>query len=154
MAKQPKPLPVNPYLTVKGAADAIAFYQKAFGAEENARMPAQDGKRIMHACLTINGGAVMLSDEFPEYAEHGATNAPSKDKPAPVATCLQLTKPAEVDAMYQRAVEAGCMTTMAPENTFWDARFAMLVDPFGHRWMLNAPLPKKPAAKKKQQPAG
>ena len=107
MAKQPKPLPVNPYLTVKGAADAIAFYQKAFGAEENARMPAQDGKRIMHACLTINGGAVMLSDEFPEYEQHGATNAPSKDKPAPVATCLQFAKPAEVDAMYQRAVEAG-----------------------------------------------
>ena len=104
MAKQPIAMPVNPYLTVKGAADAIAFYQKAFGATENARMPAQDGKRLMHACLTINGGAVMLSDEFPEHAEHGAINAPSKDKPAPVATCLQLAKPAEVDAMYHRAV--------------------------------------------------
>lgn len=143
MAKQPKQLPVNPYLTVKGAADAIAFYQKAFGATENARMPAQDGKRIMHACLEINGGAVMLSDEFPEYAEHGAIHAPSKEKPAPVATCLQFAKPAEVDAMHKRAVEAGCHSTMGPEDTFWDARFAMLVDPFGHRWMLNAPLPKK-----------
>jgi PhnB protein len=149
MAKQPKPLPVNPYLTVKGAADAITFYQKAFGATENTRMQAQDGKRLMHADLTINGGTVMLSDEFPEYTEHGAINAPSKDKPAPVAVALQFAKPAEVDAMYQRAVEAGAKSTMAPENTFWDARFAMLVDPFGHRWMLNAPLPKKPAAKRK-----
>ena len=143
MAKQPKPLPVNPYLTVKGAADAIAFYQKAFGVTENARMPAQDGKRLMHACLTINGGAVMQSDELPEHAEHGAINAPSKDNPAPVATCLQFSKPAEVDAMHHRAVEAGCKSTMGPEDTFWDARFAMLIDPFGHRWMLNAPLPKK-----------
>ena len=152
MAKQPKQLPVNPYLTVKGAADAIAFYQKAFGATENARMPAQDGKRIMHACLEINGGAVMLSDEFPEF-DGESVHAPSKDKPAPVATCLQFGKPAEVDAMHQRAVGAGCTSVMGPEDTFWEARFAMLTDPFGHRWMLNAPLPKKPAARKKQQPA-
>lgn len=150
MAKQPKSPPVNPYLTVKGAADAITFYQQAFGAIENARMPAQDGKRIMHACLAINGGAVMLSDEFPEYTEHGAINAPSRDKPASVATCLQFARPAEVDAMHHRAVEAGCTSTMAPEDTFWDARFAMLLDPYGHRWMLNAPLPsRKSAAKKK-----
>lgn len=114
-------------------------------------MPAQDGKRIMHACLTINGGSVMLSDEFPEFTEHGAAavHAPSKDKPAPVAVALQFAKPAEVDAMYKRAVDAGCHSTLAPEDTFWDARFAMLLDPFGHRWMLNAPLPKKAAAKKK-----
>lgn len=156
MAKQPKPLPVNPYLTVKGAADAITFYQKAFGATENTRMQAQDGKRLMHADLTINGGTVMLSDEFPEYTEHGAAavHAPTKDKPAAVAVALQFAKPADVDAMHHRAVEAGCTSTMGPEDTFWDARFSMLLDPYGHRWMLNAPLPKKSASKKKQQPAG
>ena len=137
-------MPLNPYLTVKGAAEAIIFYQKAFGATENGRMPAQDGKRLMHACISINGGAVMLSDEFPEYSEHcGAVQAPSKDKPPPVAVVIHYTTPAEVDAGFRRAVEAGCTSTMAPEDTFWDARFAMLVDPFGHRWMLNAPLPKK-----------
>jgi PhnB protein len=135
---------INPYLTVKGANEAIAFYQKAFGAKENVRMPAQDGKRVMHADLTINGGTLMLSDEFPEYAEHGgAVLAPSQGKPAPVAVALHFATPAEVDATFRRAVDAGCTSTMAPEDTFWDARFAMLVDPFGHRWMLNAPLPAK-----------
>ena len=145
---------MNPYLTVKGAADAIAFYQKAFGAKENARMPAQDGKRIMHACLTINGGAVMLSDEFPEYArarrhqraEQGQAGAGGHVPPARQAGRGRCHVPA--------CGRGGLQEHQGPEDTFWDARFAMLSDPFGHRWMLNAPLPKKPAAKKKQQPAG
>src|SRR5690242_4539014 len=101
--------PLNPYLTVKGAADAIAFYQKAFGAKENHRMPAQDGKRVMHADLSINGGTVMLSDEFPEYSEHGgAVLAPTAGNPAGVAIALHYAAPAEVDAAYKRAIDAGC----------------------------------------------
>ena len=151
MPSKAKMQPTNPYLTVKGAADAIAFYRKAFAAKEVARMPAQDGKRVMHAELNINGGAVMLSDEFPEYGEAaGAVRAPSRDKPASVATAIHFAKPAEVDATFGRAVEAGCRSTMDPQDTFWDARFAMLIDPFGHRWMLNAPLPKTKAAPKKK----
>ena len=137
MAKVPH---LNPYLTVKDAAKAITFYKKAFGATESTRMAAQDGKRLMHAELAINGGMVMLSDEFPE---HGGVPAPSTKSPAPVATAVHFAKPAEVDATYKRAVKAGCTSTMEPQDTFWDARFAMLADPFGHRWLLNAPLPKK-----------
>jgi uncharacterized glyoxalase superfamily protein PhnB len=132
--------PTNPYLTIKGAGKAIDFYKKAFGAKENTRMPAPDGKRVMHADLSINGGTVMLSDEFPD---HGGPAAPTPAKPAPVAIAIHYAKPAEVDATFRRAVEAGCKSTMEPQDTFWDARFAMLNDPFGHRWMLNAPLPKK-----------
>lgn len=151
MAAKTKMQATNPYLTVKGGAEAIAFYQKAFGAKETQRMMAQDGKRVMHAELSINGGAVMLSDEFPEYGETaGAPLAPSKDKPAAVATAIQYAKPAEVDATFDRAMKAGCKSTMDPQDTFWEARFAMLVDPFGHRWMLNAPLPKKKAPAKKK----
>jgi PhnB protein len=132
--------PIIPYLTVKGAAEAIAFYQKAFGATENARMPAQDGKRLMHASLAINGGTVMLSDEFPE---HGGMPGPTRDKPAGVAVAMAFAKPAEVDAMFRRAVDAGAKGTLEPADMFWGDRFAMLLDPFGHRWMLNAPLPQK-----------
>jgi PhnB protein len=139
---QAKTQPTNPYLTVKGAAEAIAFYQKAFGAKENTRMPAQDGKRVMHAELSFNGGTVMLSDEFPEY-EDDAIRAPSPEQPAAVAVVIHFATPAEVDATFRRAVEAGCKAKMEPQDMFWDARFAMLNDPFGHRWMLNAPLPKK-----------
>ncbi|MGE3149775.1 MAG: VOC family protein [Pseudorhodoplanes sp.] len=133
--------PITPYLTVRDAKAEIEFYKTAFGATENVRMPAQDGKRLMHADVTINGGRVLLSDEFPEYAEHGgAAPAPTQDKPAGVAIAIQLTDPAEVDAIHRRAVAAGCVSAMAPEDTFWEARFALLKDPFGHRWMLNAPL--------------
>jgi len=141
MNDQAQMQPINPYLTVRGAADAIAFYQKAFGAQEVTRMPAEDGKRLMHAELTINGGTVMLSDEFPEYSDEGAVRAPSKDNPAPVAVAVNYGSPAEVDAPFRRAVEAGCKGTLEPQDMFWGARFAMLTDPFGHRWMLNALLP-------------
>jgi PhnB protein len=140
MDSQARMQPITPYLTVKGAADAIALYQKAFGAKENTRMPAQDGKRLMHADLTINGGTVMLSDEFPEACEHSAL-APSVDKPAGVAVSITYASPAEVDATYRRAVQAGCKGTLQPQDMFFGMRFATLDDPFGHRWMLAAPLP-------------
>jgi PhnB protein len=147
MNKQDIMPPITPYLTVKGAVDAIAFYQKAFGATENARMPAPDGKRLIHADITVNGGRILMSDEFPEHSEEcgGAVFVPTSDKPVGVAIALHYTKPADIDATYRRAVEAGCKSVQAPEDTFWQARFAMLSDPFGHRWMLNAPLPAKKA---------
>lgn len=144
MANQGKMSPVTPYLTVKGAADAIDFYKKAFAATENVRMPAQDGKRLMHADITVNGGRILMSDEFPEYGEeHGVVRAPSDKNLAGVAIALHYAKPAGVDAAYRRAMEAGCKSVQEPANMFWEARFAMLRDPFGHRWMMNAPLPKK-----------
>ena len=147
MATRTKAQPTNPYLTVKGAAAAIALYQKAFGAKEKQRLPAQDGKRLMHAELSINGGTVMLSDEF---TEHGGPQAPTMAKPPPVAIAIQYAKPAQVDATYHRAVEAGCKSVQEPQDMFWDARFAVLTDPFGHRWMLNAPLPRKKAPPKRK----
>jgi PhnB protein len=149
-AARTKPQPINPYLAVKGAADAIAFYQKAFGAKEKHRMPAEDGKRLMHADLTINGGTVLLCDEFPEY---GGPAAPANGTASPVAITIQYAKPAEVDATYERAVAAGCKAVQEPQDMFWEARFAMLTDPFGHRWFLNAPLPKRKAPPNKKAAA-
>jgi len=147
MAIQEKMSPVTPYLTVRGAADAIAFYTKAFGATENVRMPAPDGKRLIHADITINGGRLLMSDEFPEHSNEcgGALFVPTPDKPVGVAIALHYAKPAEIDATYRRAMKAGCKSVQEPQDMFWEARFAMLSDPFGHRWMLNAPLPAKKA---------
>jgi PhnB protein len=128
-----------PYLTIKGAADAVAFYRTAFNAIEEMRMPAPDGKLLLHVSLSINGGTVLLSDEF---VEQGSASAPSLGKPSPVAVALRFDTPDEVDATYQRAVAAGARTRMEPGDMFWGDRFAMIDDPFGHRWMLGAPLPK------------
>src|SRR5262249_18565082 len=102
---------VTPYLTIKGAANAIEFYKKAFGATENSRMPAQDGKRIMHADLALNGGSLFLSDEFPE---HGGSAAPSQGSTPPVAVALALTAPADVDKTFKQAASAGAQTRVEP----------------------------------------
>lgn len=134
---------VNPYLTVNGAAEAIAFYGKVFGATETQRMPFEDGKRIMHAEIAINGSPVMLSDEFPDLCANDDVRAPTADRPAGVAIVLHFTDPAQVDDTYNRAIDAGCTSVQTPENMFWGARFAALRCPFGHRWMLNAALPQQ-----------
>jgi PhnB protein len=130
---------ISPYLTVKGAANAIAFYQKAFDAKVNMQMPTEDKKRVMHADLTIHGGTVFLSDEFPE---HGGPGAPSADKPVGVAVAVQLPGAGDVDAVFKQAVAAGANGTVEPADMFWGARFAMVTDPFGHRWMFNGPFQK------------
>ena len=131
---------LNPYLTVDGAAKAIEFYGQAFGATEKNRMVAEDGKRIMHAEIALNGGVIMLGDHFPEFCTHGAVTLPTFENPGANSVALHFKTPAEVDDTYKQALDAGARSVQAPENTFWNARFAIICDPFGHQWMLNAPL--------------
>ena len=90
-----------------------------------------------------------MSDWFEEYQMDGKVDPPSPKQLAPVAVALHYKKPADIDAAYQRAVEAGWKSIQQPQDMFWDARFAMVSDPYGHRWMMNAPLPAKKAEKKK-----
>lgn len=132
---------LNPYLTVRDAAGAIDFYAKALGATEVTRMPAEDGKRLMHAEIKVNGAYVMLADEFPEFSQNcEPVRAPTEANPPPVAVVLHFKTPGDVDAIYTRATDAGCTSIMPPEDTFWKARFAGVRDVYGHRWMFNAPL--------------
>jgi len=119
---------VSPHLVCAGAAKAIDFYKKAFGAEEVMRINAPDGK-LMHACLTINGSSVMLVDEFPQM---GALS-PAGLKMSPVT--IHLFVP-DVDAFVARAVEAGAQVTMPVMDMMWGDRYGTLVDPFGHRWSV------------------
>lgn len=129
--------PVAPYLTVSPASAAIAFYMAAFGARQKAVMPSLDGLRIMHCELEINGGTVMLSDVFPEFAK---TRIPVPGEPMPVTISLEFASAEEVDDTVKRAKGIGATTETEPTNSFWGTRFAVLRDPFGHRWMLNGPL--------------
>jgi len=132
----PRP-PVAPYLTVSPAAAAIAFYAAAFGAVQKALMPSLDGMRIMHCELAINGGVVMLSDAFPEL---GKTRPPIPGDFATASVSLEFETAQEVDDTVARAAKLGATTEMGPMNSFWGTRFAVVRDPFGHRWMLNGPL--------------
>lgn len=129
--------PITPYLTINGADKALEFYQQAFGATDIFRHPDKDG-RLFHARMVINGGTVMMSDDYSK--DHGGPPAPTADNPAPVAVSILLETPAEVDAMFAQAVAAGGNGVVPPEDMFWGDRFAIVVDPFGHRWMLAAPL--------------
>ena len=134
MTERPR---VAPYLTVSPAAAAIAFYTSAFGARQKALMPAMDGLRVMHCELEINGGSVMLSDAFPEF---GKARTPLPGEPATMSVSLEYDTSAMVDDTVARAAKLGATTEMGPMNSFWGTRFAVIRDPFGHRWMLNGPL--------------
>jgi len=119
---------VTPHLVCAGAADAIEFYKKAFGAVEVTRLPGPQGK-LMHAMIRIGDSAVMLVDENPEWGMLG----PKSLKGSPVTIHLYVE---DADAFAARAVKAGARITMPIEDAFWGDRYGKLVDPFGHHWSV------------------
>ena len=128
-----KPVPegmhsVTPHLVCAGAAGAIEFYKKAFGAVEVTRLPGPQGK-LMHAMIRIGDSAVMLVDENPEWGMLG----PKSLKGSPVTIHLYVE---DADAFAARAVKAGARITMPIEDAFWGDRYGKLVDPFGHHWSV------------------
>ena len=121
---------ITPHLVVKGGAEAIDFYKRAFGAEEIGRMPmpGPDGQvKIGHAELRIGNSFLFLADEFPEYGSTGPNGH------SPVSLHLYVT---DVDTAFQRAVDAGATVTMPLADMFWGDRYGKLVDPFGHHWSI------------------
>jgi PhnB protein len=125
---------VTPHLSVRGgrAAEAIDFYRQAFGAEEVMRHPADDGKRLLHAHLKINGDSLMLADDFPEYS--------GREAGPPEGVTLHLHVP-DADAAWKRAVDAGATVTMELADQFWGDRYGQLQDPFGFTWSIGATIP-------------
>lgn len=117
-----------PHLVCANAAGAIDFYVKAFGAVEHGRLPGPDGK-LMHAMLMIDGSALMLVDEMPQYGALGPTTL--KGSPVTVHRYVD-----DIDAAFARAVEAGATVTMPVADMFWGDRYGTLQDPFGHKWSL------------------
>jgi len=119
---------VTPHLICAGAAKAIDFYTKAFGAVEEGRLPGPDG-RIMHAAIRIGDSTVMLVDEMPEWGALG----PKSLKGSPVTIHLYVD---DVDGFVARAVGAGAKITMPLDDMFWGDRYCKLEDPFGHHWSV------------------
>jgi PhnB protein len=123
---------VTAYLCANGAADAIDFYKKAFGAEERYRLPNPDG-RLGHAEIAIGGTLLYVSDE---WAEHQVLS-PLTLHGNSVSFVLDVP---DVDASFQRACDAGATV----ERPIMDApygRGGWVVDPFGHRWSIMTPNP-------------
>jgi PhnB protein len=119
---------ITPYICVKDADAAIAFYTEAFGAKENFRMTGPDG-RIGHAEISIGGAVVMMSDEHPEI------NVVSPTTLGNTPVSLHLLVP-DVDAICRTATAAGAQAEREPEDQAYGERTCVLRDPFGHRWFV------------------
>ena len=137
-----KPIPdgypqVIPYLSIDGAAAAIEFYEKVLGAKERMRMEGPGGK-IGHAELEIGSSLIMLADVFPES---GATPAkPGAGSPVTIMIYVE-----DVDAVWQRAVDAGAIGTRKVEDQFYGDRAGGFEDPFGHHWHISTHVEDVPA---------
>ena len=119
---------LTPYLIVDGAAQAIEFYKRAFGAEERFRFPAPDD-RIGHAELQIGDSILMLADPSSESIAR-----PPTERGGPTAGLMLYVD--DVDAVIERAVQAGAEQTAEVEDKFYGDRSGRVTDPFGHDWNL------------------
>lgn len=120
---------IVPYLSLDGASRAAAFYARAFDAREVFRHPTDDKGRTMHIHLHINGASLMLADPYPE---HGHPHRPAQ------GYTLHL-KVDDVDAWWQRAVDAGAEVVLPLQKMFWGDRYGQVRDPFGVLWSLGQP---------------
>lgn len=129
-----KPIPegyhsVTPYLVIKGAAKAIDFYKRAFGAVELFHMEGPDG-RIGHAEIKIGNSPVMLADEHP----HMGFKGPQSLGGTPVSLMIYVE---DVDKVFPQAVAAGATVTRPLQDQFYGDRSGTLTDPFGHVWTVS-----------------
>ena len=132
MSSKPAPVPqpaVTPYLTVKGAADAIEFYKKAFGAVETMRLAEPSG-RIGHAEIMISGAPIMLSDEYPELD----ALSPQSLGGSTVGIHVYVE---DVDVVVARAVAEGATSLRPVKDEFYGDRSGKVRDPFGHIWYVS-----------------
>lgn len=127
-APAPSPQTVTPYLCCKGAAAALDFYKKGFGATELMRMTAPDGA-VGHADIQIEGASIFLSDEYPELGVVAPTTVGG------TAVAIHLYVP-DVDAFFERATAAGATPLQPVTDMPFGDRTGTLRDPFGHRWMV------------------
>lgn len=129
-----KPIPdgyhsLTPYLVVNNAADAIAFYQRAFGAELMMRLDIPGTQQVAHAELKLGSSHLMLTEENPQWNSVSPTTLGG----SPLSLMFYVP---DVDTAFARALEAGAVEVMAVQNQFYGDRSGTLKDPFGHIWTL------------------
>ncbi|MEX0695665.1 MAG: VOC family protein [Rhodospirillales bacterium] len=135
MAKKVAPVPkgyrtVTPYLVVRGADAALAYYADVFGAEILSRIYADDQYTVLHAEMKIGNSIIIISDEMPAFGIYSPLDYGS----AGVSQHLYLP---DVEQTWEKAVEAGCTVLVPLADTHYGERFAKIADPFGHVWSLS-----------------
>jgi uncharacterized glyoxalase superfamily protein PhnB len=128
-----KPIPdgfrsLTPHIVVTDGAQALEFYKKAFGAQEQARILMPGTTTVMYAQMKIGDSLLMMGSEFPPHAL-------SPKNRGVTSTYLHLYL-ADADAAFDRAVKAGCTIKMPMSDTFWGDRYGVVEDPFGHQWSI------------------
>jgi PhnB protein len=129
-----KPIPdgyhaITPYLVISGAAAAIDFYKRAFGATEVLRMPDPSGQKIGHAELKIGDASFMLADEYPDMGHR----SPASLGGTPVSLLVYVEN---VDQVVAQALAAGAKELRPVADQFYGDRVGMVADPFGHVWSI------------------
>lgn len=120
---------VTPYMIVKGAALALEFYKKAFGAKELSRSSSPEGE-IMHAEIQIGNSIIMLADEYPHMDMRG----PQAMNGTPIFIHLYVE---DVDSLTAKAVAAGAKVLRPLQDQFYGDRSGSIKDPFGHVWTVS-----------------
>ena len=123
----PQMIGVVPHMVLSDASAASAFYQRAFGAVEVGRMPSEDGKKLIHCHLHINGGSLTIMDRMRD------------EDPGPPRNVDLILTVDDIDAWWDRAVKAGAEVVMPVQKMFWGDRYGQLRDPFGVLWSLDEP---------------
>nr|WP_315153784.1 VOC family protein [uncultured Flavobacterium sp.] len=119
---------LNAYIAIKGCDEAIEFYKKAFGATERGRLLMADGK-IGHAEIIIEGSLLMLSEENSDWGNV----SPKTIGGNPLTFSLYVE---DVDAAFQKAIDAGAIVKMEIKDEFYGDRIGQVEDPFGYKWMI------------------
>lgn len=125
---------ITPYLVVSDARGAVEFYKKAFGAVQDGEahtMPG--GDKVMHVRVVINGGLVMLADDFSGMMGT-KPETPEALGGSPITLALQLD---DVQSFWDRAMAGGAKVTMPLADQFWGDRYGQVVDPYGHKWSMS-----------------
>jgi PhnB protein len=139
MTTKIKPIPeefrtVTPVLVIRDAAEALEFYQRAFGAQVRGRLDRPDGK-LMHACFKIGDSVIMIGEECPSHEGHAENCARSPADLRGTTVNLYLYFP-DADKAFQQALRAGGKQVTPVEETFWGDRMGMIRDPYGHLWSI------------------
>jgi uncharacterized glyoxalase superfamily protein PhnB len=120
---------LTPSLVVDSSLEAIAFYKKAFNAQEIHVMQWPNSDRVMHAQLMIGDSPLMMGDAMPEYGYLSPKGLGGTGSTVHLYV-------EDADAVFQQAVDAGATVTMPITDTFWGDRYGTVTDPFGHRWSI------------------
>lgn len=139
---------ISAYLVVPNAVEALQFYQKALGAEPGMRMPGPAGENsTMHAEMRIGNSTVMLTDENPQWG----SKSPKTLGGSPVSLHVYVN---DADALFNRALAAGCEVQYPLNDTFWGDRYGKVLDPYGHSWGIathKEDVPPEEMAKRAQE---